>query len=61
MSNASLYFGSSEELKALEVMVPKSVVPVSDFQPLSLLRISSAREMCRSLVEAGESFPGFEA
>ena len=38
-------------------MVPKLVVPVRAFQPDSLLRISSAREMCSSLVEAGESLP----
>lgn len=42
-------------------MAPKFVVPVSDFQPDSLLRISSAREMWRSSVDAGESFPTFVA
>jgi hypothetical protein len=39
------------------VMARKSVVPVSAFQPACLLRISSAREMWRSFVEAGESLP----
>lgn len=38
-------------------MAPKSVVPVSDFHPLSLLRICSALEMCRRAVDAGESLP----
>lgn len=47
--------GSEEEEE--EVMVPKSVVPVRDFQPDSLLRISSAREMWREEVELGESLP----
>jgi hypothetical protein len=41
--------------------VPKFVVPVRDFQPLSLLRISSAWEMWRDSVEEGESFPTFVA
>lgn len=41
--------------------MPKFVVPVRDFQPLSLLRISSAREMWRDSVEEGESFPTFVA
>jgi hypothetical protein len=52
MSKASLCAGSSD----WEIL-PKSVVPVRAFQPLSLLRISSAREMWRSAVEAGESLP----
>jgi len=56
MSKASLCLGSEEV-----VMVPKSVVPVSAFQPDSLLRISSALEMCRSDVDEGDSFPTFEA
>lgn len=38
-------------------MVPKFVVPVRDFQPDCLLRISSAREMCKEEVEEGESLP----
>jgi len=42
-------------------MVPKSVVPVSAFQPLSLFRISSAREIWSESVEEGESFPTFDA
>jgi hypothetical protein len=42
-------------------MAPKSVVPVSDFQPECLLRISSAREMCSEEVEDGESAPTSEA
>lgn len=45
-----------EESRAA-VMVPKLVVPVKAFQPDSLLRISSAREMWSSFVEAGESLP----
>lgn len=36
-------------------MVEKSVVPVRAFQPDCLLRISSAREMWRSLVDDGAS------
>lgn len=51
-SKASLCRGSSED-----AMVPKSVVPVRAFQPLSLFSISSAREMCSSFVDEGESFP----
>lgn len=42
-------------------MIPKLVVPARDFQPDSLLRISSAREMCRESVEEGESFPTLAA
>jgi hypothetical protein len=42
-------------------MVPKFVVPVSAFHPLSLLRISSAREMWSDSVEEGDSFPTFVA
>lgn len=38
-------------------MTPKLVVPVRDFQPLSLLRISSAVEMWSFSVDAGESLP----
>jgi hypothetical protein len=52
MSKASFILGSEDA-----AMVPKFVVPVMDFQPDSLLRISSAREMCREEVEDGESFP----
>lgn len=40
-----------------DAMAAKSAVPASAFQPLCLLRISSAREMCRSRVEEGESLP----
>lgn len=40
-----------------EVMSPKLVVPVRDFQPDSLFRISSARDMWREVVEEGESLP----
>jgi hypothetical protein len=46
---------------APSAMAAKLVVPVRAFQPASLLRISSAREMCSSLVEAGESLPTSEA
>lgn len=42
-------------------MVPKFVVPVRAFQPHSLLRISSAREMWRDVVDEGESLPTFVA
>jgi len=52
MSNASFILGSEDE-----AMAPKFVVSVRDFQPHSLLRISSAREMWRSSVDEGESFP----
>jgi hypothetical protein len=38
-------------------MVPKLVVPVRDFHPLCLLRISSAADMWSFSVEAGDSFP----
>lgn len=48
---------SEEEGSKAAVMVPKLVVPVRAFQPDCLLRISSAREMWRSFVEAGESLP----
>lgn len=48
---------SSEEEVAAAAMTRKSVVPVRAFQPACLLRISSAREMWRSFVEAGESLP----
>jgi hypothetical protein len=44
-----------------EVMVPKLVVPVRDFQPDSLLRMVSALEMWREDVEDGERAPTFEA
>lgn len=52
MSKARRCFGSDDD-----DMVPKSVVPVRAFHPLSLLRISSALEMCRCEVEAVESLP----
>jgi hypothetical protein len=42
-------------------MVPKFVVPVRAFHPLSLFRISSARDMCRDSVDDGESLPTFVA
>jgi hypothetical protein len=50
-----------EEVVTAAAMAAKSVVPESDFQPACLLRISSAREMCRSFVEAGESLPTLAA
>jgi hypothetical protein len=56
MSKASFMAGSVEE-----AMMPKFVVPVRDFHPDCLLRISSAREICREEVEEGESFPTFVA
>jgi hypothetical protein len=56
MSNASFISGSEEE-----AMLPKFVVPVRAFHPLSLLRISSARHMWRDSVEEGESLPTFVA
>ena len=53
-SNASFFSGEEEEEAT---MSPKSVVPVSAFHPASLLRISSAREMWRSLVDEDERRP----
>jgi hypothetical protein len=52
MSKASLCLGSSEE-----AIAAKSVVPVRADQPDCLLRISSAFEMWRFAVDAGESLP----
>jgi hypothetical protein len=52
ISKASRWAGSLEL-----AMTPKLVVPVRAFHPLSLFRISSAREMCRCWVDDGESLP----
>lgn len=55
------FFEDEKFEKAADVMLPKSVVPVRDFQPEDLFRISSALVMCRSEVELGDRLPVLEA
>lgn len=55
MSKASLQ--SSFPSSAFRLINPKSVVPVNAFHPLRLFKISSAVEMCNSLVLAREGLP----